>query len=354
MRRLLETIGWLATPLLVCFAFGRWMGSDTRAGFRRGVADHGADLPPLFRGMLALPGGRQILRHVATHAWHAERGTLDPAGPPDLGGSLFTAWTGPGVSFLHIEKCGGIAAMQWLSRQFHPEQINPDDHRDLPPHLCYRTPAFTGIVPARFPMIWGHYDLPTLRRIAPAHLVFILLREPQARLLSLYRFWRSVEPTQIDPDLSFSVALAHRLSLEDFLNCDDPLLLDLTDNLYVRRLTGLYATGAARDPLVADPDAALNAAALALETLGFVGLTEKLDPSLGGLAARLGIAAPPPGQRANVAADNHADPSGWFRASGQVERSPAVEAALSRRTGLDQALYARALAGFAQGQPRPL
>jgi hypothetical protein len=256
--------GRLATPVVLKYGLGRWLGAAGRALYNRGRAEHGAALPPVLAGLLALPGGGAMLRQAAALAWHQERGTLHPGGPPGLAGDLFTAWTGPAVAFLHMEKSGGSAVMRWLSQQFHPLQINPDQERELPPHLFHRA---TGALPddtPRFALVWGHYDLPSLQRLAPGRFTFTILREPCARLLSLYHFWRSVDPGQVDLDRSFAVALAHRLSLEDFLRCDDPLLTDLTDNLYTRRLTGLYATGAAADPLRRAPEAAQAQAARAL------------------------------------------------------------------------------------------
>jgi hypothetical protein len=343
-RRALKLAGRIAAPVVLRLFIGDWIKPQGRKWFAAGFAEQTITLPPLMRGLLALPAGRHMLRVAATYAWHQDRGSLDFAGPPDLGGDLYTAWTGPKLGFLHFEKSGGIAVMRWLSGKFHPTQINPDDHRDLPPHLCYRTPAFAGLDTGRFPMIWGHYDLPTLQRFGPAHLIFTVLREPRARLLSLYQFWHSVDPARIDPDLSFSVALAHRLSLEAFLASDDPLLVDLTDNVYTRRLSGLYATGAAADPLRTAPEAALQKAIRALDTLGFVGVTERLDESLACFAGKLGLAPPGASIRANVTAENFADPSGWFRAVPRAPQTPAVEALLDRRTRLDRALYAHALA----------
>ncbi len=334
----------LFAPVILRLALGRWVPPQGRAWFAGGFADTAITVPPLIRGLLAMPGGRQMLFHAATYAWHQERGTLHPAGPPDLGGNLYTAWSGTPLAFLHFEKCGGIAVMHWLAAKFHPEQINPDDHRDLPPHLCYRTPALLGQDPARYPLIWGHYDLATLTRFAPGHMLFTLLREPRARLRSLYQFWRSVDPAVIDPDLSFSVVLAHRLTMEEFFNHEDPMLIDLIDNIFVRRLTGLYATGAVTDPLRADPEAALQQAMRALDGLGFVGITESLQDSLAAFAAILGVPPPDGDIRANVTAENSADPSGWFRAIPAAELTPAAEAALDRRTGLDRVLYAHALA----------
>ena len=339
-QRALYTAGRVAAPVLLRLSLGRWPRPEAQARFARAFSDPSIKMPPMFSGLLGMPGGRDLLRHAAAYAWHGQRGSLDPNGPPDLGGNLFTAWTGPPVSFVHIEKCGGIAVMRWLSTCFHPEQINRDDHRDLPPHLCYRTPALAGTDMARTPLVWGHYDAPTLRRVAPAHLMFTFLREPRARLRSLYHFWRSVEPTQLDPDLSFSVMLAHRLSLLEFLQCDDPMLLDLTDNIYVRRLTGLYVTGATADPLADAPEAALAVARKALRELAFVGITERMDDSIAGLAARIGAPPPVAAARANVTAQNHEDPSGWFRNITVAEQNAEVEASLLRRTSLDAELYA--------------
>jgi hypothetical protein len=372
LRRLsLRFAAFLFAPLLLRLLLGRWVQKLGIGWFTEGMADQSVSMPPLIRGLLNMPGGRQMIygaagyawnRHpgewlkipgerqflydISAYAWHEARGTLDPGGPPDLGGNLLTAWTGPGLGFLHIEKCGGIAAMQFLSRQFHPLQINPDDHRDLPPHLCFRTPAFAGFDPARYPLVWGHYDAPSLRRFAPGHRLFTLLRAPGARLLSLYHFWHSVDPSQLDPDLSFSVMLAHRLSLEEFLACDDPMLLDLTDNIYTRRLTGLYATGAAEDPLRADTHAAVAQATAALDGLDYVGITERMDESMARLAAMLGMPPPEAAVRANVTAENHENPGGWFRQTARPALSAAAALALDRRTELDRQLYEKALAAF--------
>ncbi len=296
-------------------------------------------LPAMIQTYLATAEGRAVLMEAADVAWHWRDGEM---GPPDLGGNIYTAWTKPGISFLHIEKCGGTAAVRFLSRHFHPQQIFDDERRDLPPHLMFRAPGLSGVDPARTPFIWGHYDLPTLRRFAPAHRVFTVLREPKARVLSLYHFWRSVDPDQFDADESFSVALAHRLTLEEFLACDDPMLVDLIDNLFLRRLTGLYATGADDDPVKAAPEAALARAMAALAGLDFVGITERMDEGMAAFAARLGIAPPAAAVRANVTAENHDDPSGWFRRVERPALSAAATAALERRTWLDALIYEKA------------
>ncbi len=347
-------LGRLAAPLALRVLLGRWAAAGERALFAQGLADRNVHLPALPRGMLAVPDGRTVLYGAASFAWHQEHGTLDPGGPPDLGGDLFTAWTGPALAFLHLEKSGGSAVVRWLSKQFHPLQINPDARRELPPHLYCRAAAGLPDDTPRYPLVWGHYDLPSLQRLAPGRFTFTMLREPCARLLSLYHFWRSVDPAKVDLKISFSVAQAHRLSLEDFLKCDDPLLTDLTDNLYTRRLTGLYATGAAADPLHSAPAAAQEQAARALGRLAFVGISERMEASLRGLAARLGVPAPAQNPRANVTGENHKETGGWYRQLPPVQRSAAAEELLLRRTALDRVLYARALGGFDRPKPEAI
>ncbi len=314
--------------------------------FNFGFTDQYANMPPVLYGLLGVPDGRAALLRSAEIAWHRGRpheSLRPPAEFSDLDGNIFAAWTGQKLAFLHIEKSGGCALLSWLARYFHPEQINADPYRDLPPHLYCRLPK--GNIGR--PMIWGHYDVPTLRRFDPDQAVFTVLREPRARLASLYHFWRSVDPSNFDPQIAFAVGYAHRFSLEDFLNHDDPYLIDAIDNVYVRRLTGYYASGADEDRLKTAPEAALADAAAILKQFFYVGITEEMDRSAAGLAALLDIAPPERALRGNVTAENHADPSGWFRKIGRVQHSPAALSALDRRTELDRKIYAYAQQKFA-------
>jgi hypothetical protein len=66
------------------------------------------------------------------------------------------------------------------------------------------------------------------------------------------------------------------------------MLRDYIDNCYVRRLTGLYATGAAADRLAVDPDAALGQALAALDRLACIGIAEQFGDSLRLMAAAPG------------------------------------------------------------------
>lgn len=362
----MERVAIVLAPVLLRLALFRVPRGEEIALFRRGVRTRYVALPPLFRGLLLLGEGRETMRQAtALAAYHgAWRGAGDPfaarilpdgvAPVPDLAGDIRVAWTGPDLGFLHFEKCGGVGLVHWLSGRFHPDQIDPDPWRAAPPSNFYRAPNGLGRECARYPLLWGHFGLDALRRIDSAgdagRFVFTLLREPKARLVSLYQYWRSVNPEMID-DLAHDpiVGAAHRHDLLGFLRDPEPLLRDYLDNVYVRRLTGHYLTGAARDLLAEDPVGALAAAAAALDGLGFVGITECLDESAARLASRIGIAPPVASVRGNVAAENHEDPSGWFRRIGRMEITPEADAALDELTVLDRELYARARARFDAG-----
>ena len=324
---------------------GRAALPGERRAFLRGFRARERLYPPVLRGLLAVPHARSLVGQLSDHLLRAARADHPadyPPDPPALGGNLFTLWTGPAIGFLHVEKCGGIALSRWLTQHFHPRQINSDPRRDLAPHLYARMESL-----AAYKLVWGHYDLPLLTRDDPQRQVISLLRDPCDRLESLYYFWRSVDPGQFDPDLSFALARAHRLSLEGFLDDDAPMMLDLIDNVYTRRLTGLYATGVARDPLVEDQAGALTAALAALDRLAAVGITERMAESVALFGSVLGLAPPREAVVANVTADNHRSASGFFRESSRPVRSGAEQVALERRTALDRVIYQQVRARLA-------
>jgi len=92
----------------------------------------------------------------------------------------------------------------------------------------------------------------------------------------------------------------------------------------------------------------LAQAMAALDGLDFVGLTERMDESMAAFAAQLGIDPPAAAVRANVTAENHDDPSGWFRRVERPPLSPAAAAALERRTSLDAVIYEKVSASFSE------
>ena len=273
-------------------------------------------------------------------------------------GNALRVWSGPPVTFLHLEKTAGMSIVAALAAQFHPLQIDADLRRAFPPHVLCPLPPFLLARVRRCALVWGHYDLPSIRRLGPGRFTFTLLRDPEARIVSLYRYWRGQAALDLGWNgMNAPVLAAQRLSLAEFLATDDPVIRDYIDNFYVRRLTGQYASLNAVDPLAADPQYWLDQALAALDTLDFVGLTEDSDGALSVLAERLDFAAPARAPRVNVtgAAAEDVPPNVPGAGSSAGIGGDAVGQALLRLTSLDRHIYAAAVRHFdaARGGGRP-
>jgi hypothetical protein len=190
------------------------------------------------------------------------------------------------------------------------------------------------------PLLQGHFDLPTVRRAGSDRFVMTLLRDPRRRVVSLYRYWRALDPAILQPwQFHAGIQAARDCSLLEFLRHPDPQVQDFISNVYVRRLTGLYHTGAARDPLVEDRRGAFAAAVDALIGLDFVGIVEDMPSSLDLLAAATGL--PPPNRvpHLNVLADLQDDLASGFRRLPVEPMTLEIETALRKLTRLDEYLY---------------
>lgn len=287
-----------------------------------------------------------MLTRATLLAWSADAGADMPQ-VDALRGNPLRVWDGPPVSFLHIEKTAGSSVLEFLEQRFHPLQIDPDPFRSMPPHVC--SPFAPGEAQIRRRLlVAGHYDLPALHRLDADRFIFAFFREPRRRILSLYRFWRSLHQHASEPwRQSFGVRMAQMLPLPDFLRSDDPVLRNFIDNCYVRRLTGLYATSAADDPLVADPDVAVQQALAALDGLACIGIAEQLGDSLRLLAALLGTDPPQDVPQANTLAGIAADPAVTRTPETIDIGGPEIAGALDRLTALDRVVYAAARRRFA-------
>ena len=313
---------------------GRWPDAAEHQAFLRGLWATSHALPPLLRAAACVPAARVLLsRGVLLHADFTEAQRM---------GNPLTVWRGPKVRFMHIEKTAGSSLVSALAAQFHPLQIHsepagrpaPEPHAG--PHLGPHDPAVAAHRGAA--LVWGHYDLPSLIRLdgdAPCFRL-CLLREPSERILSLYYFWRA------NRDQAGSlVRLARDCGLLDFLRKTEPAICNEIDNLYVRRLTGLYATAAA-DPLAVAPEAALSAAIRALDGLDFVGLSEDLGGALAALGQRLGFTPPSRTPLVNVQAALERNALLSVRPSARAPLTPEIRAELQRLSRLDRVLYRRA------------
>lgn len=309
--------------------------------FHQGFRRRHAPIPPLLRALAGVAAARPQLTRSMLASWMAADEVTRSALTIGLGsrelatpGDVLRVWRGPPISFLHLEKTAGTSVSVFLEGLFHPTQIDPDPS---PGHAEGVHVNRHGPRPA---FIRGHYDLPMLRRAGPDRFVLTFLREPRARILSLYYFWRSHTPlAAVKTGVHPGVAEATSCSLLVWLRSTNPEVRNAIDNFYVRRLTGVIDRGAAGDTLATDPDRCLEDALQALASMEFVGITEQMDASLSVLGRMLEFAPPPAAPRVNVAATNEWGRSSAFHPVWREPITPEIEAELTRLTRLDRIIY---------------
>jgi hypothetical protein len=173
----------------------------------------------LFRGLLKRePDSHGLAGHVKQF-----RSTNDlTAVVSAIGGSrerelLFkkeSEWPHPGRSydeatwvFMHAEKTGGTSLQNMLLQSFGPEHVY-NEHEDS---LHLHSPAELSM----YSVFAGHFNHDSLAFIPRRRLnVFMFVREPRQRLLSLYYFWRSHDPSS--PRFNETMKLAQELSIETY------------------------------------------------------------------------------------------------------------------------------------------
>ncbi len=337
--------GALTRPVLRLM-LGRWPERQEVQHFRRGLRHSSAGLPPLLRAIAHVPAARGLVNRTmllaaASPATAASDARIVVSGQAPMMGDPMRIWRGPKIGYLHLEKTAGSSLTTFLAGLFHPLQIDADPNRTLAPDTRLVTGRGGHRPDPEQALAWGHYDLSTLEALGPDRFLLTVLRDPAPRILSLYHYFRAN-----CGDGERRVRIAHELDLLDYLRSPEPDAVNMIDNLYVRRLTGLYLDADGHDRLAADPDAALAAACAALDRLDFVGLAEDLDSTLAALGRRLGFTPPAHAPRANVLARNESNPFLPFRAVARTAVTPAIAAELERLTRLDRVIYERGRGRF--------
>jgi hypothetical protein len=245
----------------------------------------------------------------------------------------------PRLVFLHLQKTGGTSLHERLVRRFTPAEICPERYDKLE--------EWEGRL-GGYAFFSGHYSIGSLALIPGPYRVVTALREPRARLVSLYLFWTRFTQEWRDRNPHSVPAAAHRCAdFEAFLR--HPAMRSGTDNEMTRRLAGKVEPAANGGFRLADaplpPERMLEMAATNLRRLAFVGVTEALDA----LYARVAAAHGWPEEEALPRLNTRDDTSPHFTAAREVVMTPAAEALLEQRTRLDRRLHAlaRELAGLA-------
>jgi hypothetical protein len=207
--------------------------------------------------------------------------------------------TGEGIDgspscFLHIPKCAGSSIVAALRAALPPGSLAPaqfdssvfcdfDDFDLMRPEARSQIAVSPTEVRslARYRAVTGHFALPTLLRITDASSICTIVREPRARLLSLYTYWRT--PELGAPWVPYDAPQYAMQSLSRFLS--EPRLAPAVDNQICRMLLHGDArfpeTGFAAE---SDIEAIAAEAIELLDQLGFVGVLELGDSAWQGVA----------------------------------------------------------------------
>ena len=317
-----RVLAWAIAWPVLRLALGRFPNRSEAHRFRRSFVDRPASMPALLRGLSTIPAVRKHLTDA-----------LVPGLP------------GRALLFLHIEKTAGTSVINYLQTLVPQDEVDPDLFHGAAGHILSPVPADK----RRYGLIWGHQDLPALLRCQPPQrLVLTFLRDPQQRILSLYNFWHALRPEELARDAPhIGLVAAHSRSLLEFLQSPEPEVMDFIDNVYARRLTGIYLSHAAAGVQEVPHEMLREQAMQALDLVDFIGIAEQMAVSLQMLAARLG--APPPAfvPRENALGIMRLDPDGAFRKRRASKLGSAELACLDRLTSIDQDIYNVALKRFA-------
>lgn len=207
------------------------------------------------------------------HRWHGAEGAAECSAPLTA-----TRW---GL-FDHVPKTGGTAINQALARLF-PLQVSTDSHK----LVAAGDLGFAG----SYPIICGHFGGRWRRkfRAEKDRVTFTVIRDPVARVISTYSYWRHrVEPGHTGYHRP-GVEAARTLDFASFIRADVP---DARNDLFNRHFAHLNGADKRADLELADPaDHADRIAALADE-FDVLGTTERLADSLQWFLRELGCERP--------------------------------------------------------------
>jgi hypothetical protein len=223
--------------------------------------------------------------------------------------------------FFHLPKAAGTSVHAALASAFAEDRVAPRIENDIDSHEANggRYAGFRG-----YDLYSGHYGADIFRAVADGHECVTNFRHPVARIISLYRYFRSVPVS--DSDLAKphfrAVRMAKTASLAEFVASDDELLLTYTSNHHARQLT---ASGWSLRP-----EAELEQAVSSVDRMLWFFVCEEPQRSHRWLSRALGIR--------EVPTVNVTDSSTF------VEVGPDLVESILERNRLDLALYNRALA----------
>jgi len=248
----------------------------------------------------------------------------------------------PAVAFIHLAKTGGTTLYELLAQHFEQDRICPGPNFPL---YCFAVAEL-----AHYDFFAGHYEFDSIRFIPRQNIRTVsLFREPCSRLISLYRFFRTVVPSETAATLASDplVQLAHELPAEEFFESPrvraDPGIFNNYLLAFGRSPSWFVARRSS--PSVQELDAAFQDAERRIRSLTALGITERFDQSARYICSFLGLTPPKVIKPTNVT-DEKRNPYARFRPVDPVSMTPRLAAALEGLTAYDRELYRLAVREF--------
>ena len=198
---------------------------------------------------------------------------------------------GPPVFLLRAHKTAGQSFNLGLRRAFRNSAICPNS----------ASWQYAGAKPAdfaRYSYFQGHIGLPTADRIAPGAQIVTMLRDPVARLISSYFFWRS-QSKRVKNWRAHEVAKRlSEMTLLDYVTSEDPEIRRSYWNVQARLLAGADygATPEQRTMLFGcewDLPELIERALTGMERFSVIGTVDRFYESLALTYDRLGLPGEP-------------------------------------------------------------
>ncbi|NBS52984.1 MAG: hypothetical protein EBS96_10325 [Spartobacteria bacterium] len=213
------------------------------------------------------------------------------------------------IAFLHIPKTAGSSINSFFNRFT---------------NKIFSTHSENQIKLEEASLVTGHFYFSLLKRIAFTH-SFTILRNPVARIVSLYRYglsslsgWNPDDPVR-------------HLSFEEWLESRDPAVVNIIDSYYVRVLTDDL-----QEPFENHREKSLQLALERYKNFTSVGDQGNLEPFFKNMSAALGIPCPLKMPAANVAEVNQQFDANYIP---KPEITPRAKRRLEELTRLDWEVY---------------
>ena len=239
--------------------------------------------------------------------------------------------------FVHIEKTAGSTVHHVLSQNFHEDEICPYRFGNL---------GYLGTdYLARFRFFALHAHLRVLRTIPQPTKFLTFVREPVARLLSHYNFWRSVSDQVVDAEGLDHIRFLKQLKLKELLAPSPLAVMPEFWNLTAHRFAGDLLLAPSGRPWRGEGEL-LDTALANLANFATLGLTEFPELSFQCVADDLAIPNRYQGARINVTAENSRHEPDRYDPVGPSDLDAETLESIDRATTLDRAIYDAATQRF--------